>query len=578
MNTIKGYLYTRVSSLKQVEDKNGLQRQSDLVTKWLRQHPEVQLDTEFTFKDAGKSAFKARHIEKGASLSKFLAAVESGLIQTPCYLLIEHLDRITRLPPTEARERVVTPLMKAGVTIVTVSDGLTYSLATVDNRDGTTPHIDMLLTLFLNMAYQYSKKLSDRVSHAKKNKRLEASEAAKEGKYYAPMGAMCPQYLDVVAGADGRRVFVPNPERVAIVKRIFRERAHTDISINQIARDLNSEGVHVISHHITKKGKPEWTAATVSTLLKNEAVLGILRQSQHKTPGGQPKYSEEANYYPQVIDLQTWEAVQRKSLSGKPVSKREFPAATNIFRGYIDCKHCNRRMTINGVRPDFPGSITCRSARTGLCDAPTYSMAKFENAVIGCLFAKLSQVETSDGVDSNLQQAMIERQVAERKRDNFIAALADAESLVVINVITKNMDAEQRKVDILTDRIEKLQRAVKTQTKFSLDGLDLTVKADREKARDIISEHIQQIVLDTKSRTVDVYLRNGNGIERFKLENPHDQTILLTEMLAPKERMLEISTLTGVSKVIALASSKTSDTVDDREFPEVEPDYPNTDE
>lgn len=89
------------------------------------------LATEFTFKDAGKTAFKARHIEKGASLSKFLAAVESGLIQTPCSLLIN----IWTLPPTEARERVVTPLMRAEVFIVTVSDGLTYSLATVDNRD-----------------------------------------------------------------------------------------------------------------------------------------------------------------------------------------------------------------------------------------------------------------------------------------------------------------------------------------------------------------------------------------------------------------------------------------------------------
>ncbi|MBK4414226.1 recombinase family protein [Enterobacter hormaechei] len=92
------------------------------------------------------------------------------------------------------------------------------------------------------------------------------------------MGAMCPQYLDVVAGADGRRIFVPNPEKVAIVQRIFRERAHTDISINQIAHNLNSEGVPVISHHLVKKGKPEGTAANISTLLNNTAVLGILRK------------------------------------------------------------------------------------------------------------------------------------------------------------------------------------------------------------------------------------------------------------------------------------------------------------
>ncbi|HCM7357798.1 TPA: recombinase family protein [Klebsiella aerogenes] len=543
MNTIRGYLYTRVSSLKQVEDKNGLQRQSDLVSKWLERHPEVELDTTFTFKDAGKSAFKGKMLEQGASLAKFLAAVESGLIQTPCYLLIEHLDRITRLPPTEARERVVIPLLKAGVAIVTVSDGFIYSLSSVNNSDGTTSHIDMMLTMFLNMAYQYSKKLSDRVSHAKKEKRLAASEVL------APMGAMCPQYLRVVTDAAGIRHFEEIPEAVAIVKRIFNERAYGSKSINQIARDLNSEGVPVLSHHLNKKGKALWSSATISTLLKNESVLGILKESKHLNAHGQPKYPAVANYYPQVIDLPTWEKVQRLSLRGKPVSQRTFAAATNIFRGYIDCKHCKKRMTINGVRIDFPGSITCRSRRAGLCDAPTFSMKTFEDAVINHLFASLSEMETSDGTDQRLQTLTIELDVAQREFSNFEQSLTTATNATVIGVLVANMEKAQSKIDACKETIEKLKRAIAVKTKFTLKGLDMTVKNDREKARDIITEHIECIILDTKGKKVDVYLRNGNAVLGFDLVNVSDQTVLLTQALAPDDKVQEWLAIAGVDNI-----------------------------
>ncbi|WP_400217095.1 recombinase family protein [Escherichia coli] len=394
---MKAYNYSRVSSLKQTTGQ-GLERQADMTAAWLSRHPEIALDTQFTFKDAGKSAFKGKHIEKGASLALFLNAVESGLIQTPCYLLLEQLDRITRLPPIEARDKVIHPLLNKGVTIVTVSDGREYSSQSVNDM---STGASLMLELFLGMAYQYSKNLSNRVQAAKKKQREQAGESRKV------FTAMCPFWLRVVENTNGDKSFEEIPEAVEIVKRVFSERVNDQKSLFKIAAGLNADGIPLYTHIHSRKGKLEWTSASLGTLLKNESVIGILRESQHLDERGNSKYPAISGYYPQVIDSVTWDKAQLLSRQGKPPSKREFAAATNIFRGYIRCKHCGKLTTINGVRPDFSGSITCRSSRDGLCfhdgiKTPTYSMKKFEIAVLGCLFANMSKMEINNGVSENI--------------------------------------------------------------------------------------------------------------------------------------------------------------------------------
>lgn len=538
---MKAYRYSRVSGLKQASDGQGLERQSDMIGEWLKRHPEVEIDTEFTFKDAGKSAFKGKHLEKGASLALFLSAVESGLIQTPCYLIIEMLDRLVRMPPLEARDKVVHPLLNKGVTIVTVSDGREYSKETVnDSSTGAS----IMLELFLGMAYTYSKNLSNRVQDAKKRQRTAAGES---GKIFT---AMCPFWLRVVE-ANGEKRFEEIPEAVAIVKRVFNERINERKSLFRIAADLNREGVPLYTHHHARKGKPLWSSASLSTLLKNESVTGLLRESQHLDSNGNPKYPAVTGYYPQVIDFVTFDKAKLAARQGKPPSQRLFPAATNIFRGYIRCKHCGKLCTINGVRPDFAGSITCRSSREGLCfdshgvKTPTFSMNKFEDAVFNYLFATLSKSETNNGVQEVIASLNQELRVNRQSQSNFEEGISQASNPTVINILVKKLEEVTVKIEDAQNKLLSLQRQLTKKSKFTLEGLDMGIKADREKARDVISEHIQDIVIDLHNKTLDVTLRNGNGIKGFNLLSPADNNIQLQRMIVPDDFIKDVDFVIG---------------------------------
>src|SRR5262249_17915038 len=90
---MKAYSYIRWSSVKQSEGHSG-PRQAGLAAAWSKQH-KVPLDNS-TYRDAGISAFKGKNALEG-KLGAFLKAIDTGKVETPCYLLVEALDRITRL-------------------------------------------------------------------------------------------------------------------------------------------------------------------------------------------------------------------------------------------------------------------------------------------------------------------------------------------------------------------------------------------------------------------------------------------------------------------------------------------------
>jgi hypothetical protein len=53
------------------------------------------LDTELTFEDLGKSAYRGANVMDGA-LGQFIEAVDSGQVKKGSYLLVENLDRLSR--------------------------------------------------------------------------------------------------------------------------------------------------------------------------------------------------------------------------------------------------------------------------------------------------------------------------------------------------------------------------------------------------------------------------------------------------------------------------------------------------
>ena len=76
--------------------------------------------------DEGVSAYRGRNIEEDKGLGGFLFACRAGLIERGSYLLVESLDRVSRMEPYYAQRLLGDIVVEGGVTIVTLNDAQAY--------------------------------------------------------------------------------------------------------------------------------------------------------------------------------------------------------------------------------------------------------------------------------------------------------------------------------------------------------------------------------------------------------------------------------------------------------------------
>src|SRR4051794_12666456 len=108
------YSYIRFSSPKQSKGTSEM-RQTEKPEDWCRRNG-YTLDTSLRLKDLGKSAYHGVNVSKGA-LGVFLQLVRDKMIEPGSVLLIEHLDRFTRVEPMDALD-LMKDLVSQGVDVV----------------------------------------------------------------------------------------------------------------------------------------------------------------------------------------------------------------------------------------------------------------------------------------------------------------------------------------------------------------------------------------------------------------------------------------------------------------------------
>ena len=126
--TPKAYSYIRFSTPEQANG-DSFRRQTELSNHYAEEHGLI-LDTSLSLFDLGLSGFTGENRSKGA-LSLFLKAVETGRVPPGSFLLVESLDRLSRDTMSEQMSLFI-GLINAGLTVVTLADGQTYSKATIN--------------------------------------------------------------------------------------------------------------------------------------------------------------------------------------------------------------------------------------------------------------------------------------------------------------------------------------------------------------------------------------------------------------------------------------------------------------
>jgi DNA invertase Pin-like site-specific DNA recombinase len=443
---MKAYSYSRFSSDAQ-RDNTSIHRQQSLAEKWCEEH-NIPLSTEM-FKDEAVSGFSGANVETGA-LAKFIALVRAGDIEKGSYLILENLDRLTRLDAWQASS-LLQDLVKLGIVVITLRPEMRF--------DHSSTVIDLLQAiLHMDNAHKESARKSD-IGKGKWAERFK--DARESGKH---IGSRVSNWLtlDKISGEYHLN------EHIFAVGRIF-ELCLDGLGSTTISQKLNAEGYRTFN-----KGA-RWGTTAVLSILQNRAVVGELTPKD----GGEPI----PNYFQSVIDEDTFRAAQGIIKARKTGKVTKQSADFNVWQKLVVCGACGSAMHIIQRSHRY---LMCANRRYGTCEGSKNVRLDESEDV---LLAMLLHLDAISLVMPDPEKVMRELTIAEGRliaeRDK-LAILADRsdrypESETFANLV---LQCEGR-VNVLKAEVERLSVTLTGGIKLSWaeirEKLDLTDMATRRR-------------------------------------------------------------------------------------------------
>jgi DNA invertase Pin-like site-specific DNA recombinase len=424
----KAYSYLRWSDARQGRGDTE-DRQLSSAREYAANHG-LELDTSLV--DRGVSGYTGANRTKG-NLGRFLAMVHDGVVKEGEYLLVDSMDRLSRLPLNEAAAQLLS-LANAGVVVVTMNDGMKFDR----NVD-----ISTMIHAVLKMqgATDYSKELGRKVARGHKTAKRKARE---EGRIYSLTGpgwlvlndefgepARRRDGLGSLQDTEGRAGWAKVPDRVRLVQQVFDWADHGGLGQRVIANRLNAAGEKPFRHGTG------WHEVAIQKLLKNRMVLGEYQpRFKDSSPDGDPI---EGYYGKGVIEPAQFYRVQTRFGVSPAKGRRNGPdKLNNMFQGICRCAECGSTVGVAVRSKDKRPLFICRNTAPGMkCENRNrYRVAEFEDAVL----AHLTDVDLSENratperaeletalADHAALQVRIHRFVANMERsdwtpDDFTAA------------------------------------------------------------------------------------------------------------------------------------------------------------
>ncbi|MBB6431548.1 recombinase family protein [Algisphaera agarilytica] len=366
------YSYIRFSTEAQgKEGRDSERRQNEWRDRFMAAHPTYVLDDELKLLDDACSAYKDEHRGKDGKLGQFLDHVEHGRIPTGSILLVESIDRLTRLEPFTALEMICFGLLKHGITIQT-------QIARYDREAATNGQIHGLIAE-ITRAYQESKHKSERVRAAFDNKFKKARTCGKK------VTARCPAWLWLDKETDE---FVEVPGARETIQRIYQMKLD-GLSQHKIEKTLNAK----IGGATWQRPKG-WGVGYIRKIWSNPAVIGELQRYRRGADGKRrPVEAPIPGYFPVIVDPDTFYAVQSQ-LAGNRGKGGRNGKKWNVFTHIIKCGYCSGAMYYKPPHARDAARLKCSNAKRGLgCVAGTVRYAEVVDVLLrGCVYLDPAQV------------------------------------------------------------------------------------------------------------------------------------------------------------------------------------------
>lgn len=356
-------IYARVSSTKQ-RDAQTIQSQLSTLPVYARAQGWEVVET---YADDGKTA-KAGHLEARTEFARLIRDAQARRFEL---VLVVDLDRLTRTDDLVERGQIYGSLQRAGVRIATPSLGIV---------DLGTFLGDLYTALQSVVAAEENRKRTERVMRGK-------IEAAKRGK--KPAGPT--PYGYVYSREKGE--WSLHPSRSKVVLDIFR-RATEGISLNQIADELNAQGV-------PRPRLGVWTGNTVRMILVTRSWLG--EYTVDKGRGLVVKV-------PKLMSEEQWQAAQAI------IAKRpHFPSKTRrhfyLLAGCATCGLCGSRIacfTGAGRRRDYYVCSQRLRSRDAKCEGAYFRAQDTDDQVWDATLEFISKPDIVQAMLGVTQESAVE--------------------------------------------------------------------------------------------------------------------------------------------------------------------------
>lgn len=433
------YSYIRFSSPDQLNG-DSLRRQTEASSRYAAAN-NLTLDESLTVRDLGVSAFKGKNFEEGA-LGQFVVAIDEGRIASDSYLLVESLDRLSRLPVTEALA-IFQAIIGRGVTIVTLTDGAAYSQERLKND--WTPLLVALVTM--SRAHEES---------ALKSRRVKAAWSAKKAKIQENNEVMTNRvhwWLSVSEDKTKYEVIEENANTIRLMFNLAKEGQGS----SAIAKYLNTHG------YPTARKAPRWQSSTITYHLRNIAVIGVLQLDQDNS-GFTTTNTFVENYFPAIIDKTLFYEVQTVRTSRKRTEDNSSAGRKgmcyNMFQGVVKCGYCGASMYFRRRPGINHGHLYCANSLVGGgCVGSSYSTKKLEEEFL--MFTKELDIVSVLGDTSAAQ-------VLAAKKSLLAASIGEiAELEIKLNNLLLAMETGAD-VMILVQRVRELEGRLIEQKKQRL--------------------------------------------------------------------------------------------------------------
>lgn len=420
-----GYSYTRWSSERQSLG-DSQRRQLALADSWAARH-NIHLDTA-TYQDHGISAFTGANLVEG-KLGAFLTSIDENRIKTPCYLLVEALDRITRTEIDVALELFLS-IIKRGVTIVTLQNEQVFSKESIKKDRG----ISLIIAIsMLVQGHEDSAKRAIRVKAA-----FDAKKARGEKKI-----TKVPTWL--IPNPD-RKTFTIDHMKASLINRIF-DMAIAGRGQRDIANILNNEKVPVL------QWAKKWDQGAVGGVLGNHAVYG--RKDR----------TNEDDYWPPIISKEKFMAAQ-DSIRGRKWKGANKAGIPNLFAGLAFCGICGSRMRYIPSSTGHPYMRCQRAVDDKSCRGKLFPYASCELGFLYTVMKRDKISPTGKFLEREAHKApAIQGEIDSlKKRQKKLVKLAMADDSDEIEAVQVELKALQKQIRVLEDRLESLDKVPLTAT------------------------------------------------------------------------------------------------------------------